>query len=114
MPDMYHMFVWLSSVRNLARHRQTDLPDGTADDTSLRLTHYQYTTYWALGGAMYTIKKVSGIPISSWDVANLFYSAQKPAETQTINQLASSLISAPNSWTRGHEFESPAGPNLAR
>jgi hypothetical protein len=31
---------------------------------------------------------------------------EKPAATQTSNQLASSLDSAPNSWSGGHELES--------
>ncbi len=39
---------------------------------------------------------------------------EKPVETPISNQLASSLISAPNSWSGGQEFESPAGKNLVR
>jgi hypothetical protein len=35
-----------------------------------------------------------------------FYVVEKPAKTQNINQLANSLIRAPNSISGGHKFES--------
>jgi hypothetical protein len=37
---------------------------------------------------------------------------EKPAKTQTIIRLASNLVRAPNSRSRGHEFESPMQQEL--
>jgi hypothetical protein len=56
----------------------------TADDTSLlNQAHVQYQS--GTGGS----------------------TVEKPGETQTSIRLASHFIRAPNSRSRGHEFESP-------
>ncbi len=63
---------------------QTDLPDATADSTSLlNQAHVQYQ---------------SGTGRSTVD---------KSAETQTNIRLASHLVRMPNSRSGGHEFEFP-------
>jgi hypothetical protein len=68
---------------------QTHLPDTTTDDTFLlNQAHVQYQS--GTGGN----------------------TVDKPAETLTSIRLASHLVRAPNSSSRGHEFNSPMPQEL--
>ncbi len=70
---------WLQNAHSLASDWQTHLPDenNTEDDSSLNLAHYQYTDSRVWGKL-----------------------CREATEAPTVNQLTSTVISAPSSWSR--------------